>query len=157
IADEQFKRRTNLAAVNSINWCRVAAQSVYYAQAQAQLGADRAIRFVVPSGNFGDAFAGYTAYRCGLLAGLDFVAAVNANDAVARMRAGKPLSKGVTHATLSPAMDIQIPSNFERLMFEASGRDGAAIAGAYGKLAAGGEAPLPAKAVDGFRTIGIRG
>ncbi len=89
LADDQFRRRTRLAAVNSINWTRVAAQSVYFAQAQAQLGAETPIRFVVPTGNFGDALAGYVASRCGLLAGFECVAAVNANDALARLLEGQ--------------------------------------------------------------------
>jgi threonine synthase len=155
LADDQFRRRTRLAAVNSINWTRVAAQSVYFAQAQAQLGRDRPIRFVVPTGNFGDALAGYVASRCGLLNRLEIVAAVNANDAMARLLSGMPLMKGATAATISPAMDIQLPSNFERLLFEASGRDGAAVASAYAHLADKGEAPLPANAVEKLGAMGL--
>jgi threonine synthase len=146
LADEQFRRKTGLAAVNSINWVRVAAQSVYFAQAQTQLGAGRPIRFVVPTGNFGDALAGYVAWRCGLVAKLDIVAAVNANDAMARLLGGQALTKGETAATLSPAMDIQLPSNFERLLFEATGRNGAAVANAYAQLAERGKSDLPAGA-----------
>jgi threonine synthase len=155
LADEQFRRRTHLAAVNSINWTRVAAQSVYFAQAQAQLGRDRPIRFVVPTGNFGDALACYVASRCGLLARFDCVAAVNSNDAMARLLSGMPLMKGATAATLSPAMDIQLPSNFERLLFEASGRDGAAVASAYALLASKGEAPLPKVAAIKLGDMGL--
>jgi threonine synthase len=155
LADEQFRRRTHLAAVNSINWARVAAQSVYYAQAQAQLGRDRPIRFVVPTGNFGDALACYVASRCGLLHRFECVAAVNANDAMAQLLAGMPLMKGETQPTLSPAMDIQLPSNFERLLFEASGRDGAAVAAAYALLASKGEAPLPISAAARLGAMGL--
>jgi threonine synthase len=155
LADDQFRRRTHLAAVNSINWARVAAQCVYYAQAQAQLGRDRPIRFVVPTGNFGDALACYVASRCGLLARFDCVAAVNANDAMARLLSGMPLMKGETHPTLSPAMDIQLPSNFERLLFEATERDGAAVASAYATLAAKGEAPLPKAAAAKLGAMGL--
>lgn len=155
IADDQFRRRTRLAAVNSINWTRVAAQSVYFAQAQAQLGADRSIRFVVPTGNFGDALAGYVASRCGLLANFDIVAAVNANDAMARLIDGLPMKKGATTPTISPAMDIQLPSNFERLLFEASGRDGAAVANTYAQLASAGEAPLPKAAAAKLGSMGL--
>ncbi len=155
IADDQFRRRTRLAAVNSINWTRVAAQSVYFAQAQAQLGADRNIRFVVPTGNFGDALAGYVASRCGLLNNLDIVAAVNANDAMARLIDGLPMKKGATTPTISPAMDIQLPSNFERLLFEASGRDGAAVANTYAQLANAGEAPLPKAAAAKLASMGL--
>ncbi len=155
LADEQFRRRSRLAAVNSINWTRIAAQSVYFAQAQAQLGRDRNIRFVVPTGNFGDALAGYVASCCGLLASLDVVAAVNANDAMARLIDGLPMKKGKTAATLSPAMDIQLPSNFERLLFDAAGRDGAAVANAYAQLANTGEAPLPKAAAAKLGSMGL--
>lgn len=155
LADEQFRRSTGLGAVNSINWTRVAAQSVYFAQAQAQLGAGRPIRFVVPTGNFGDALAGYVAWRCGLVAKLDIVAAVNANDVMARLIGGQPLAKGRTAATLSPAMDIQLPSNFERLLFEATGRNGASIAGAYTQLAETGKADVPSGAGAWFSEQGF--
>jgi threonine synthase len=155
LADDQFRQKTRLAAVNSINWTRVAAQSVYFAQAQAQLGRDRPIRFVVPTGNFGDALAGYVASRCGLLNRFEVVAAVNANDAMARLLSGMPLMKGETTATLSPAMDIQLPSNFERLLFEATGCDGAAVASAYAMLAAKGEAPLPKTAAAKLGAMGL--
>jgi threonine synthase len=157
MADAQLKQRVGLAAVNSINWTRVAAQSVYYAQAQAQLGAETPVRFVVPTGNFGDALAGWVARQCGLLETFDFVAAVNANDAMARLIGGGALARGSTHPTLSPAMDIQLPSNFERLFFEASGRDGAAVAAAYGQLASRGEAALPAKAAAQLPKMGLSG
>jgi threonine synthase len=155
LADDQFRRRSHLAAVNSINWTRVAAQSVYYAQAQAQLGADQPIRFVVPTGNFGDALAAYVASRCGLLKRFEVVSAVNENDAMARLISGLPLMKGHTKPTISPAMDIQLPSNFERLLFEASGRDGAAVASAYALLASKGEAPLPKAAIAKLSGIGL--
>jgi threonine synthase len=155
LADDQFRRKTRLAAVNSINWTRVAAQSVYYAQAQAQLGRDRPIRFVVPTGNFGDALACYVASRCGLLNRFECVAAVNANDAMARLLSGMPLMKGETRPTLSPAMDIQLPSNFERLLFEASDRDGAAVASTYSLLASKGEAPLPKAAAAKLGSMGL--
>ena len=144
-ADEQTRRALNLSGVNSINWTRIAAQSVYFATAQAQLGADRALRFVVPSGNFGDALAGYVAARCGLLNGFECHVAVNANDAMARLLSGGDLSKGQTVPTVSPAMDIQLPSNFERLFFEASGRDAAVVKDAYDQLAAKSAAPIPEK------------
>ncbi len=155
LADEQFRRSTGLAAVNSINWTRVAAQSVYFAQAQAQLGADTQIRFVAPTGNFGDALAGYVAARCGLLTGFDLVVAVNANDAMARLLEGSALAKGVTTATISPAMDIQLPSNFERLLFEACERDGSLVASAYSELANAGRAALPAVAIRNLANMGL--
>ncbi len=154
-ADEQTKRRLNLSGVNSINWTRIAAQSVYFATAQAQLGADAKIRFVVPSGNFGDALAGYVAARCGLLNGFECHVAVNANDAMARLLNGQDLKKGHTTPTVSPAMDIQVPSNFERLLFEAAGRDGDAVKAAYDQLAKDGAAPLPAKALGPLGCMGF--
>ena len=156
MADEQFKRRNQLAAVNSINWARVAAQSVYFAQVQAQLGAETPIRFVVPSGNFGDALAGYVAVQCGLVNSFNFVSAVNANDAMVRLTAGRSLIANGTTPTLSPAMDIQLPSNFERLLFEASGRDGPGVAKTYATLAKDGEAKLPPKAEQTLPNMGLR-
>jgi len=155
LADESFRRHTGLTAVNSINWTRVAAQSVYFAQAQAQLGSGRPVRFVVPTGNFGDALAAYVAWRSGLLARLDVVAAVNANDAMARLLAGQPLTKGVTTESLSPAMDIQLPSNFERLLFEATGRDGPGVARAYSDLSRQGQGDLPKGLAEWFLTNGL--
>lgn len=155
-ADEQTKRRLNLSGVNSINWTRIAAQSVYFATAQAQLGADAKIRFVVPSGNFGDALAGYVAARSGLLNGFECHVAVNANDAMARLLAGENLEKGKTTPTASPAMDIQVPSNFERLVFEAAGRDGGVIKAAYDQLAKEGSAPLPEKAIGPLGCMGFK-
>ncbi|MBB34874.1 MAG: threonine synthase [Hirschia sp.] len=155
-ADEQTRRSLNLSGVNSINWTRIAAQSVYFATAQAQLGADRPLRFVVPSGNFGDALAGYVAARCGLLAGFECHVAVNANDAMKQLLNGGDMQKGTTTPTASPAMDIQIPSNFERLLFEATGRDGAVVKAAYDQLAAKGVAPLPERAAGVLGCMGFK-
>lgn len=162
IADDQFRRRTRLAAVNSINWTRVAAQSVYFAQAQAQLGASTPIHFVVPTGNFGDALACYVASRAGLLHGFRATAAVNANDAMARLLSGQPLTKGETAPTISPAMDIQLPSNFERLFFEATspdgqpaGRNGAAVARAYSELSARGTGAISADIAKRLSSMGL--
>jgi threonine synthase len=162
LADDQFRRRTGLAAVNSINWTRVAAQSVYFAQAQAQLGADTPIHFVVPTGNFGDALAAYVASRTGLLQGFRCTAAVNANDAMARLLSGQALTKGAAAPTISPAMDIQLPSNFERLFFEATspdlapdGRNGAVVAKAYADLASKGEGAIPAEVAQRLAAAGF--
>ncbi len=155
IADEQLRRRTGLAGVNSINWARVAAQSVYYAQAQIQLGAGRRLRFVVPTGNFGDALAAYVAHRCGLLATLDIVTAVNANGGWARAFASGRIERAATQPTLSPAMDIQVPSNLERLLFEAAGRKGETVAAAYRALAAKGAADLPTELRQSLSSMGI--
>lgn len=119
-ADTEFARQISLTAVNSINFARIAAQCVYYFTATAQLG--QPATFVVPTGNFGDIFAGEAAARMGLdVARL--VIATNANDIMARALNEGVYAAGASHATLSPSMDIQVASNFERALFEASGRD----------------------------------
>ncbi len=143
-ADRAFSGRVHLSGVNSINWARIAAQSVYYAAAQRQLGPGQPIRFVVPTGNMGDALAGYVAARCGLLAGLDVVCAVNANRALADVFETGRMARGKTVPTPSPAMDITVPSNLERLLFEVSRRDGAAVRGLYERFAQASEVELPA-------------
>ena len=164
IGDEHFRRRVGLAAVNSINWTRVAAQSVYFAQAQAQLGGDRPIHFVVPTGNFGDALAGYVAARSGLLNSFRITAAVNANDAMARLLSGQPLTRGDTAPTISPAMDIQLPSNFERLFYEATSangdpavRNGAIVAKAYAERATKGQGGIPPDVSARLASMGLDG
>ena len=125
--DFAFRDGVRLAGVNSINWARVLAQVVYYFSSAVSLGAPhRAVSFTVPTGNFGDIFAGYIAKKMGLP--IDkLVIATNDNDILARtMKTGRYEMKGVS-ATTSPSMDIQISSNFERLLFEAYGRDASAI------------------------------
>jgi len=126
-ADEGFRDRMSLAAVNSINWARVMAQTAYYFAAAAAIGApERPVSFAVPTGNFGNAYAGYVARRMGLrIARL--VVATNRNDILARFLETGELAAAEVTATLSPAMDIQVSSNFERLLFEISGRDGNAV------------------------------
>ncbi len=121
--DHGFRDRVSLAGVNSINWARIAGQVTYYFVAAAALGAPhRPVSFVVPTGNFGDIFAGYVAKRMGLP--IDkLVIASNVNDILPRtLHAGTYEMREVV-ATSSPSMDIQISSNFERYLFEASGRD----------------------------------
>jgi threonine synthase len=142
-ADNGFSTDVSLSGVNSINWARIAAQSVYYATTQAAVGADRPIRFVVPSGNMGDAFAGYVAARCGLLNGFSTVCAVNENKTLATIFETGTMARTSAVSTPSPAMDISVPSNFERLMFEVSGRDGAAVNGVYQQYKQSGVASLP--------------
>lgn len=125
--DHGFRDRIGLSGVNSINWARIMAQTVYYFTAAVSLGApDRKISFTVPTGNFGDIFAGYVAKRMGLP--IDrLIIATNANDILARTLAtGKYETKDVI-ATMSPSMDIQVSSNFERLLFEATGRNAAEV------------------------------
>src|SRR4051812_26812472 len=113
--DRVLRQAVDLAAVNSINFARIVAQAVYYFTTAAALGApDRAVNFVVPSGNFGDAFAGYVAMRMGLPI-KRIVVATNSNDILARAFSSGRYARGTVQATLSPAMDIQSASNFERL------------------------------------------
>ncbi len=142
-ADTDFSRTVNLSGVNSINWARIAAQSVYYATCQAQLrGAP--IRFVVPSGNMGDALAGYVAARCGLLTGgFEAICAVNENDALARLFSTGRMTRTAAVATPSPAMDISVPSNFERLLYEITGRNADAVRATYAAYTQSGDAALP--------------
>jgi threonine synthase len=125
--NHQFRDAVSLSGVNSINWARIMAQIVYYFSAAVSLGApDRPVSFTVPTGNFGDIFAGYAAKRMGLP--IDrLVIATNDNDILARtLRSGRYETRKVVETT-SPSMDIQISSNFERLLFEAAGRDAALV------------------------------
>jgi threonine synthase len=137
-ADVAFRDRVSLAAVNSINWARVVAQAAYYVYAALRLGGlERPLAFSVPTGNFGDVYAGYVAKRVGLpIAKL--IVATNENDILARFLATGRYSRGQVVATSSPSMDIQVASNFERLLFEMAGRDGAAVAGLMRDFAATG-------------------
>ena len=126
--DPGFSGRFALSAVNSINWARLMAQVVYYFYAAVRLGApDRAVAFSVPTGNFGDVFAGWVAAKMGLpIAKL--IVATNVNDIIARALAGGDYSSRAVIATPTPSMDIQVSSNFERLLFDTGGRDGVALA-----------------------------
>ncbi len=126
--DFAFRDEVGLAGVNSINWARVLAQVVYFFTAAVALGAPhREVSFTVPTGNFGDIFAGYVARRMGLP--IDrLVIATNQNDILDRcLKTGEYRTTGV-QPSISPSMDIQVSSNFERALFEAYGRDGAAVA-----------------------------
>ncbi|OYY70230.1 threonine synthase [Sphingomonas sp. 28-63-12] len=126
--DSHFSGRFTLSAVNSINWARLMAQVVYYFYAAVRLGApERPIAFSVPTGNFGDVFAGYVAAQMGLpIAKL--IVATNVNDILHRAISTGDYSQGTVVPTPSPSMDIQVSSNFERLLFDLGGRDGAALA-----------------------------
>jgi threonine synthase len=129
-ADQDFAGRFRLSAVNSINWARLAAQIVYYFYAAVRLGApDRSVAFSVPTGNFGDVFAGYVAARMGLPVA-KLIVATNVNDILHRALSAGDYSVGTVTPTAAPSMDIQVSSNFERLLFDLHGRDGAALAGA---------------------------
>ena len=125
--DHGFRDRVSLSGVNSINWARIMAQIVYYFSSAISLGSpDRPVSFTVPTGNFGDIFAGYAAKRMGLPVER-LVIATNDNDILARtLESGEYRTKGVIETT-SPSMDIQVSSNFERLLFEASGRDAGSV------------------------------
>jgi threonine synthase len=126
--DVTFRDRYNLSAVNSINWTRIVVQVVYYIYAAVRLGApDRPLRFSVPTGNFGDVFAGYIASRMGLPI-QKLIVATNSNDILHRALSKGDYSVGKVRPTTSPSMDIQISSNFERLLFDLHDRDGAAVA-----------------------------
>ena len=148
-ADPGLRRELNLSAVNSINFARVAAQIVYYLAAGLALGApDRAVSFSVPTGNFGNVYAGHLARAIGLPIER-LVIGTNANDILARYLATGEMTVAPVVPSLSPSMDIQVASNFERLLFELNDRNGAAVAAAIGafrrdRCAAAGRAGLAA-------------
>ncbi len=125
-ADPEVNQRFNLTTVNSINWCRIMAQMVYYFFAMNKLKSENtslnSASFVVPTGNFGDVLAGFYAQKCGLPVNR-LVVACNENDLLARTYHTGVYQPLNSRLTLSPAMDIQVASNFERLLFELSGRD----------------------------------
>jgi threonine synthase len=140
-----FRDRVKLSGVNSINWGRIIAQVTYYFVAAAALGSPkRSVTFAVPTGNFGDIFAGHVAKKMGLPIE-KLVIATNSNDILARtLETGSYVMKQVV-ATTSPSMDIQISSNFERWLFEASGRDGTVIRNQMASLAQGRRFDLSVK------------
>ena len=122
--DAEFRKQANLGAINSINWARVLAQTVYYVVAALALGAPaRSVAFSVPTGNFGDVYAGYCAARMGLPIS-QLIVATNSNDILARFFGNGTYQPAEVVATMSPSMDIQLASNFERLLFEMYGRSG---------------------------------
>ena len=141
-SDEALTATLDIGAVNSINWARLMAQVVYYFYAGLQLGApDRKMSFSVPTGNFGDVFAGYVAAQMGLPVER-LIVATNRNDILARAIRDGDYSVGESHATITPSMDIQVSSNFERLLFEANGRDAAALAAQMDGFASSKTLPL---------------
>ena len=146
-----FRDEYGLSGVNSINWARVLAQTVYYFTSAVALGAPhRKVSYAVPTGNFGDIFAGWIAKRMGLP--IDrLVIATNENDILVRaLEDGRYEQRGVTH-TMSPSMDIQVSSNFERLLFELSGRDGARIRADMDNLKQSRGFALPPATLDALR------
>jgi threonine synthase len=131
----RFRDELHLSGVNSINWARIAAQTVYYFTAAVALGGPhRPVSFAVPTGNFGDILAGWIAHRMGLPVGR-FMLATNANDILARTLATGTYEVRTVTPTTSPSMDIQVSSNFERLLFDAYDRDAAAVRRLMGNLA----------------------
>lgn len=141
--NHRFRDATALSGVNSINWARIVAQVVYYFTSAVAAGAPaRAVDFIVPTGNFGDIFAGYVAKRMGLPVRTLRIAA-NVNDILARTLKTGIYEVREVHATASPSMDIQISSNFERLLFEAGRRDAPAVRRLMEQLKQSGRFVLP--------------
>jgi threonine synthase len=149
-ADESFRGRHRLAAVNSINFARVMAQIVYYVVAAQVLG--RPVSFAVPTGNFGNVYAGYAALRMGLDVP-QLVVGSNTNDILARFFASARLEIREVIPTMSPSMDIAVSSNLERLLFELNGRDGEATATLLRGFRATGAAELPAEVASGLQPL----
>jgi threonine synthase len=146
-----FRDAVSLSGVNSINWARIVAQVVYYFTAAVALGSPhRIVDFTVPTGNFGDIFAGYVAKRMGLPIGRLRIAA-NINDILARTLKTGIYEVREVHATASPSMDIQVSSNFERLLFEATKRDAAVLRGLMASLKQSGRFVLPDAALAAIR------
>ncbi|MGZ5984686.1 MAG: threonine synthase [Caulobacteraceae bacterium] len=151
--DAALRQAVDLSGVNSINWARIAAQAVYYFTSAVALGAPhRRVSFVVPTGNFGDAFAGYVARQMGLPIE-SITVATNSNDIVARAIETGRYARGEVMATQSPAMDIQVASNFERLLYEASGRDGKAVSAFFQTFAETGAVDIPGHALEDLRRV----
>jgi len=149
--NQAFRERVSLSGVNSINWARIVAQAVYYFTAAVTLGAPyRKIAFTVPTGNFGDIYAGYVAQRLGLP--IDrLVIATNVNDILTRTLATGIYEPREVLPTTSPSMDIQVASNFERLLFDAYGRDGSAVRALMASLAQSRRFTLSARALSYVR------
>jgi threonine synthase len=153
----EFRDAVGLAGVNSINWARVLAQVVYYFTAAVTLGApDRKISFTVPTGNFGDIFAGYIAKSMGLPIE-KLVVATNQNDILHRCLSTGRYEMGGVKPSISPSMDIQISSNFERALFMAYGQDGAAVAQLMDELKTKGGFTVSQGALEALREIYLSG
>jgi threonine synthase len=152
-ADAAFRTELRLAAVNSINWARIAAQVPYYAAAALALGApEREVAFAVPTGNFGNVLAAWVARRMGLPVAR-LVVGSNRNDILARFLDANDMSVRAVEPSLSPSMDIQVSSNFERLLFELLDRDAVATAGAMVAFRRDGRMPVPQAAWHRARTL----
>ncbi len=148
-----FRDRLRLSGVNSINWARIVAQAVYYFTAAVALGAPyRKVAFTVPTGNFGDVFAGYVASRMGLPVDR-LVVATNVNDILVRAFATGDYETREVVSTASPSMDIQVSSNFERLLFDAYDRDAKRVSALMGSLAQGKRFSISAHALAAMRAL----
>ena len=148
-----FRDRLRLSGVNSINWARIVAQAVYYFTAAVVLGAPhRKVAFTVPTGNFGDVYAGYVASRMGLPVDR-LVVATNINDILVRTFATGAYEVRDVVATASPSMDIQVSSNFERVLFDVCGRDAQAVRGLMASLSQSRRFVLPAAALKQLRFL----
>jgi threonine synthase len=151
--DKSLRQAVDLSGVNSINFARIAAQAVYYFTAAVALGAPgRPVSFCVPSGNFGDAFAGYVASRMGLPIAR-IVVATNSNDILAHAFEDGRYARGSVKPTISPAMDIQSASNFERLYFEAVRREPVETARAFQAFSEAGRIDIPPQALAAMREL----
>lgn len=151
--DPPFRAEMGLSAVNSINWARIAAQVVYYFRAALTLGApDHPVSFAVPSGNFGNVFAGWVARQMGLPIE-QFVVGSNHNDILARFFESGDMVAEAVKPSLSPSMDIQVSSNFERLLFEASGRDAGFVRNAMAAFGENGAYSLDPEAMARISTL----
>ncbi len=151
LADPGLKQSVGLSSVNSINFARIVAQAVYYFTTAVALGAPhRPVAFCVPSGNFGDGFAGFVAKTMGLPIS-QIIVATNSNDILARAFQQGRYVRGKVAATQSPAMDIQSASNFERLYFESARRDGIETARAFQAFADTGVIDIPPQALAAMR------
>jgi threonine synthase len=151
--DQAFRDAHNLTAVNSINWARIAAQAVYYVAAALALGAPRRpVEFVVPTGNFGNVFSGYVAARMGVPI-KRLIIASNRNDILTRLFETGTMDLRPVEPSLSPSMDIQVSSNFERMLFELADRDGAAVARMVDGLRRGGRLALSASRMARLRRL----
>ncbi len=151
--DREFSQRFTLSAVNSINWARLCSQIVYYFYAAVRLGApEREIAFSVPTGNFGDVFAGYVAAQMGLPVSR-LIVATNINDILYRALTSGDYVKGLVVPTASPSMDIQVSSNFERLLFDLSGQDAPVLRGMMESFESAGSMVMPASVYDSARAL----
>ena len=151
--DKPFRRRWRLGAINSINWVRSMAQVVYYFWAAVRVGAPKLpVSFAVPTGNFGNVFAGYGARQMGLDVD-QLVVGSNRNDILTRFFETGTMRRGEVHPTLSPSMDILVSAYFERLLFYLVGRDGGRVAKAMAGFGESGQLAIDDKALEAAQTV----